>query len=152
MDFNSSWSTAESAIARAVADATGTTLGQSLFLGYLPPLFNVVALYTGGTQSEEVLWAPDITSVHMLADVEMRFLDRAKTQETAMRLLRLTPWSNTAGDEPGNVATFRVRSGGFAQPVVQFLQLANEEREVATWFLKIGMEFVFITGGKASVG
>jgi allantoicase len=143
MSFDSAWADAENTVMTELCRATGSTNGKNAFLGYLPPMVNVWALFTGGQGgNEQTTWTPDVVSIHLGARIEAAFAKREHATAFCMQVIKALPITT------GNVQCFRIRMGGYPEPQPDFIPLANEDRKIPAWLLTIGCELVFSTGGR----
>ena len=137
---------------QALCKATNATEKENAFKGYLPPLLNVWALFTGGDGGDvRTTWTPDIVSLHLNARIEAQFNERAKAQEFTMQIVKAC--ATLSGVD--KVQDFRVAEGGIPEPEHAFLPVANEGTEgggddttdVLVWVIDMQFDFVFSTGG-----
>lgn len=144
MNFDNSWVEAENTVFQALCKATGSTEGKNAVKGYLPPMVNVWALFTGGPGgNEQTTWSPNVVSLHLNARIEAAFVKREHAQIFAMQVIKALPILNS-----GNVQNFRVKMGGFPEPAADLIPVANEDKRIPAWFITIGCELVFSTGGR----
>ena len=153
-NFMNSWTNAEAAAYSCLTQATGTVDGKGAYLGYLPAgMADVWAMTSGaGGGNEQTLWATELGTVHMLAEVECHYRVREAAQAWSMAILRATPYGNTKLADPGNLVTVRIRQGGIPQPItLEPIQLAGEAAQVQMlWTMRLGLEIVFLTGGRTA--
>jgi len=144
MNFDNAWVEAESTVFNALCKATGSVEGKQAFRGYIPPIVNAWALYTGGPGgNEQTTWAPDVVSVHIAARIEAAFAQRPHALVFSMQIVKALPILNS-----GNVQNFRIKMGGFPEPQADFVPVANEAKKVLAWTLNMQCELVFSTGGR----
>lgn len=144
MSFESSWGDAEKTVFQKLCAATHSTEGQQAYRGYLPPRINVWALHTGGQGgNEQTTWSPNVVSVHLGARIEASFAKREHALIFGMQVVKALPILNE-----GNVQNFRIRQGGFPEPTLNYVPLANHDKDVAAFEMKIDCELVFSTGGR----
>lgn len=143
MSFDKSWADAEKIVMRALCKATGAIEGQQAFRGYLPPVLNAYALFTGGQGgNEQTSWSPNVVSVHFGARIEMVFAQREHLQVFTMQVLKVLPLVEAP------VQSFRVRQGGYPDPKFEYVPVGNEGKPAPAWTATIGCELVFSTGGR----
>ena len=143
MSFEISWQDAENTVMDTLLAATGGRVGVDAFQGYLPPVANCWALFTGGQGgNEQTSWHPSASSMHFGARILSQWVKRENALKHVMQVLQVLPLTNT-----GNVQNFRVRMGGYPEPQVDMLPLANDKK-VMLWTVEIGCELVFSTGGR----
>jgi len=143
--FVQSWRTAESTVYAKLLQATGTVDKKTAFLGYLPQQVGVWAFLTGpGGGNEQTLWTPNLVTIHIHAEIQGIFANRAEAQDFTMRVARILPILNQ-----DTVQCFRIRMGGFPQPKAQPMDLGNENKRFLVWEILILCELVWNTGGSA---
>ena len=151
-NFLNSWTRAERAAYDRLVAATKSQDGKDAYLGFLPPGgINVWALTSGASGgNEQTLWAPEITTLHLQADAECHYAVREAAQAWTMAILQALPYGNSTLADPGNLVTARVRLEGMPQPItLEPIQLANEtDRPQWLWTMRLGLEIVFLTGGR----
>lgn len=145
--FETSWSEAEGAAFAHLCLKTGAEDNKGAFLGKNPGVINAwhfagLPLKTG----EEALLAPDLPSMAIPYYAECQFLKRDACQKWAMRVVGGLPLIN---EEDSNIALLRVREIGDIQP--DQVEVANEKSPVTVWILRITLDLVFATGGKANM-
>lgn len=144
MSFETSWAEAEMIVFNAICKATGTTEGKQAFRGFVPAMVNVWGLYTGGQGgNEQTGWSPDIVSVHFGAKIEAVFTQRENLLMFTMQVIKALPIANV-----GKVQCFRIRQGGYSEPVPDLIPLANSDQKATVWTISLGCELVFNTGGR----
>jgi len=144
MTFDKAWIEAENIVFTELCRATKSTEGQQAYRGFLPPRTNVWALFTGGQGgNEQTSWSPDVVSLHFGGRIEAVFSKREYALAFAMQIIKALPILNK-----DNVQCFRVKTGGFPEPVADYIPLANEDNKVLGWVMTIGCELVFSTGGR----
>lgn len=144
MSFEQSWVDAENTVMEALCKATGSVEGKQAFRGYLPPMVNVWALYTGGPGgNEQTTWPANVVSLHIKSRIEAAFAKREHAQVFAMQVVKALPILNNE-----NVQNFRISMGGFPEPVADYVPIANEDKKILAWTFAMGCELVFSTGGR----
>lgn len=146
--FETSWAEAERrAFAWLVASA-GSTAGRDAFVGRDPGLVNAWHLRSlpVSATGENAFSAKDPRTLHIPYEAECVFQKREKCLDWAMRLSGGLPLCQ---DSESNVALLRINAIGAPRP--DDIQLANEKAPVAVWYLTIGLDLVFETGGKANL-
>lgn len=138
------WATAEAAVFKRLAEATGSTPDENAFLGYLPPRPDVWALKVGGGGDVSNTWTAPITELDMDADIEGLFMERAAAQIFARKILAVIPIEYVE-----NVQYFRLRKGGMPDIKFKDVTLANEDSARWVWTITIGFGIVFNTTGNA---
>jgi len=146
--FVDSWNAAESALFNALATATGYRPGTGCFHGALPPRMGVWALSPGKFGDENVLWAPEISSIRDTLMVVGNFARLEECQAWGMGIVKAMPWANAP--DGGNVAIARIREGGSGQPLFVELETGSASASAMCWRLTLGLEIVFTTGGRAA--
>ena len=143
MNFDTAWVEAEQTVFQALCKATNSEENKQAFRGYLPPMVNVWALYTGGQGgNEQTTWSPNVVSLHFGAHIEAAFTKREHALIFSMQVIKALPILNS-----GNVQNFRIRMGGYSEPKPDLIPAANEKQNIPAWILDIGCELVFNTGG-----
>ena len=140
------WKQAEDAVFEKLLVATGTEEKKNAFQGYLPPIGNAWALKVGGGGDVRNTWGGNITELRMDADIEAIFLERARAQVFAMKVLQALPISRI-----DNVQCFRLRTGGMPDIKFKEVTMGNEEKPRLVWTCSIACEIVFNTVEKANV-
>jgi hypothetical protein len=141
--FVESWIQAEQLVYLKLIEATGTQDKKSAFLGYKPAnMVNVWSLHTGPSgNNEQTTWVPAKGTIHVHARIEATFANRADAQRFIMRCVRVMPIKD------GIVQAFRIRLGGFPEPVPGAMELGNENKSFLVYDVVIGCELVWNTGG-----
>ena len=139
------WGVAETAVFKLLCEGTGTEAKRTAFLGFIPPSPNVWALKVGGGDDVRNTWTAPITELHMAADIEGVFLERADARKFALKVLALLPLKRM-----DNVQVFRLRSGGMPDVKITEMTFANETAVRYAWSVSIGCEIVFNTVERAN--
>jgi hypothetical protein len=140
------WKMAEDAVFKALVTATGAEAKKNAFQGFLPPAGNVWALKVGGGGDVRNTWTAPITELRMDADIESIFLERARAQEFALKILKALPITRIS-----NVQCFRLRTGGMPDIRFKEVTMANETHPRMVWTASIGCEIVFNTVERPNV-
>jgi hypothetical protein len=145
--FETAWTEAEKAAFLHLCQKTGSEENKGAFIGKNPGVVNAwhfsgMPMKTG----EEALLAPDLPSMAIPYYAECLFLKRDACQKWAMRIIGGLPLVNAAD---ANIALLRVREIGEIQP--DKIDVANEKDPMTVWALRITLDLVFATGGKANM-
>lgn len=144
--FETSWAEAEKAAFAALCIATGTKEGSTAFIGRNPGVINTWYLADlPMTTGEEALLAADLPSLAAPYVAECQFQKREQCHIWKMRMLGGLPIVNA---EDSNIALLRVREIGEIKP--DQVQVANEKDPLTVWELRLTLDLVFATGGKAN--
>ena len=134
-----SWAEAEMTVYLKLLTATGHTDKKNAFLGYMPPMLNAWVFSTGpGGGNEQTTWPPTKTSFHIQASIIGHFTERTAAQAFVMKVAYILPILNE-----DRVQCFRIRIGGFPEPMPEIRSVGNENRQFLVHTVEIGCELVF---------
>jgi len=143
--FTTSWKEAERRAFEKLVEVTKTEEGRNAWLGRNPGVVNAWHLESQPITDigESVLFSQDIQTIGIPYRAVGTYLNREDCQQWMMMVMRGLPLND---DDESNVACFRHRSAGMI--TYDTVNVTNEQVPVGVWSLEIGLDLVFVTGGK----
>lgn len=134
---DNSWAIAERTAFEKMLEVTGSEDGKHAFIGFLPAVPDVWTFASGGgTKGVESMWVEEKQSIWTEGTLEGQFTNRAAAQAFATQIvLKAQPLT------AGNVCLFRVQ--GFPPITFELVDLANREKPVGLWIVRIKFDLVF---------
>lgn len=146
--FETSWTEAENAAFEAICTATGSQAGTSAHLGRNPGVMNAWHCSCGKIGiGGEVFYADDIPTLCIPFYAEAVFTRRAACQAWAMRIAAALPLIN---QETNNIIELRIQADGWGEVKPDYVQVANEDKQIPVWRMRLDCDLVFETGGKSN--
>lgn len=132
------WTEAEAAAFAHLCEATGSSPGESAFLGDFNGTANAFYFNNEEVQYDgEVFYAPKVATFAIPYSATGVFLDRAEAQRWAMRVALALPVFNI-----GNMAQFRVSNRGFGAVRMKQFQFTSESEPEWAWEIELHFDVV----------